>query len=101
MNKVYADITITPIGPFTKLADLINLVIPNLMIIAGLVFLIFALMAGFSIIRGAGSADAQKLEQGKKALTFGILGLVLIFSSFFIVGLIEMLTGIKILKPEF
>ncbi|MBS3075968.1 hypothetical protein J4429_05955 [Candidatus Pacearchaeota archaeon] len=57
------------------------------------------LIFGFGIIKSAGSGDAQSLEKGSKALTFAILGFVLIFSSFFIIQLIETITGINILKP--
>jgi len=103
MNKVYAveiDPTLFPPAQhFATISDLINLLLPNLMIAAGVIFLALALIFGFGIIKSAGSGDAQSLEKGSKALTFAILGFVLIFSSFFIIQLIETITGINILKP--
>jgi len=55
------------------------------------------IFGGFSYIVSAGSGDAKQLEKGKKAITSALIGLVLIFCSFWIIQLLEIVLGIKIL----
>lgn len=90
-----------PAQKFPTIASLINVLLPNLLLLAGLILFILMLGAGFKLIQGAGSGDAQATEQGKKALTYAIVGFVLIFASFFIIQLVEVLTGLKIFEPGF
>ena len=103
VKPVHAFIINEEIFPFAKnfktLADVVNTVLPNLFLIAGLGILVIGVVAGFRVITGAGSGDAKAAEQGKRALTYAIAGIVIIFTSLFVVQLIELLTGINILKP--
>lgn len=71
-------------------------VINILLSFAGLVALILIITSGIKYILSSG--DAKKAGEAQKTLTFAIIGLVIIFLSFFIVNLIANLTGISCIK---
>lgn len=75
----------------------IPIVIKNV-ITAGLVFsgmiaLVLIIFAGTRYITSRG--DPAKVEGAKKTFTYAILGLIVIFLSFFIVNVISQITGVK------
>lgn len=59
---------------------------------SGLVALILLIYAGIMYVTSKG--DPQKVESAKKTVTYAIVGLIIIFMSFFIVSLISTLTGV-------
>ena len=87
-----------PATKFSTLGSLISVVLPNLYILAGIIFLILLIFGGLNLITAAGGGDAQKTEQGKKAVTAAIVGFLIIFASWWIIQIIEVITGIDILK---
>lgn len=60
---------------------------------AGLAALILIIYAAFQYTTSKG--DQAKIDSAKKTLTYAIMGLVVIFLSFFIVTLISQITGVK------
>lgn len=59
---------------------------------SGLVALILIIYAGILYISSKG--DQAKIDTAKKTLTYAIIGLVVIFLSFFIISIISSLTGV-------
>lgn len=76
-------------------AKLINLIVPNLFIFAG-VFMLFLLIGGGLSIISSGTADG--VQKGSKQVTTAILGFIVMFSAYWIIQIVEYLTGIKILS---
>lgn len=70
--------------------------LPAIYMIASLILLVYIVMAGFVRIATAGSAEQK--DQGKQAITNALLGYLLIFASYWIIQLVQFLTGIPILK---
>jgi hypothetical protein len=64
---------------------------------AGIISFLMIVGAGISIIAGAGDKQAQ--EKGKGAITAGVIGLALVFGAYWIIQIIQVLTGIDILSP--
>ncbi len=60
---------------------------------SGLVALILFIYAGIMYITSKG--DPEKVAMAKKTATYTIVGLIVIFLSFFIVGFISQLTGVS------
>lgn len=64
----------------------------------GLISLGVIFFAAFKFIRSRG--DQATIEEAKRTLTYGVIGLVVIFSAFVIVSLISTITGAhQIAKP--
>lgn len=77
----------------------INNVINAALVFAGIVALVFIIYGGVQYITSNG--DQAKVDNAKKTITWAIVGLILIFLSFFIVNLISTLTGVKqITNPQ-
>jgi hypothetical protein len=81
---------------YPNLAALINNVIPNIFTIAGVVLVFMILLGGFTIISSA--SDTHKLEEGTKTITSAIMGLLILIGSFWIIQIIQVVTGVKILN---
>ena len=75
----------------------ISMLLPNIYVIAGVILFILLFTGGFVIITSAG--DPEKQQQGGKAITAAIIGFLIIFVSYWIIQIIEHLTGVKILEP--
>ena len=104
-NLIAVDISQTPLGNGHKLEDtyssaspLINSLLKNSLTIAGIIFLALILIGGLGMIIGAGNNDAKKAESSKKTLTSAIIGFVVVFCAYFIIQIIQVLTGAKILN---
>jgi hypothetical protein len=59
---------------------------------AGIVALAMIIFAGFKFLTSGG--EAKSVDSAKKTLTFAIVGLLLIFFSFFILNIIATVTGV-------
>lgn len=90
-----------PAEKFNSISDLVNVLLPNIYMLAGVGLFILLLFGGFGVIMGAGNDDPKQAAQGRQALTMAIIGFLVIFASFWIVKIIESLTGISIFNSSF
>lgn len=100
MNKLAVDIGPTFKSPFQDLTDvgtLTSRVVANALVIAGFLLLVLLIFGGFSMIMGAGSNNPDQASSGRKAATAAVAGFVIIFVAYWIVQIIQTLTGISIL----
>ncbi|HBL51952.1 MAG TPA: hypothetical protein DDZ05_01855 [Candidatus Blackburnbacteria bacterium] len=75
----------------------VSVVLANAYIIAGVLLLFFIIITGIQLISSAGSDDKQKVVKWKATLTTAIIGFLIIFASYWIIQIIELITGIHIL----
>lgn len=80
---------------YSSFGDIINNVLPNIYIIAGLIIFFMIIAGGFIMITNAGNSDKQ--QDGKKIITTAIIGFIVIFASYWIIQIIQIVTGIPIL----
>ena len=102
MNKLAVDLVArfnSPIGTSIFIGDLVSIFLSNAVFFAGFLISLVIIIAGIGMIRGAGSGNPEQMERGKKAITAGIIGFVIIFSAYWIIQLVEAMTGIEILNP--
>ncbi len=78
---------------FDTFGDVVNVIVRNGMVIAGVICLIILVLGGFRYIMAAGGGDAKQMESGKKAITGAVIGLVLIVFAVWIVQIIKTITG--------
>ena len=77
-------------------SSLINNILPNIYIAGGIVIFFMILVGGFIVITNAGNKD--KIGDGTKIITSAIIGLLVLFASYWIIQLIQVLTGVAILS---
>lgn len=88
-------------SPFDNFGQLVSVILSNAYILAGVVLLFLLIFGGFSIIMGAGGGNPEQAARGKQAVTWAIIGAVVVFTSYWIIQLIEVITGVGILNPQF
>jgi len=77
---------------------LINNILPNIYIAGGIIIFFMILIGGFTIIANAGNAD--KIADGTKTITSAIIGLLVLFASYWIIQIIQVTTGVSILNSN-
>jgi hypothetical protein len=97
----------TTLGNGNKLGDtyattapLVNSLLKNSLTIAGIIFLALILVGGLGMIISAGNNDPKKAEQSQKTLTSAVIGFIVVFCAYFIIQIIQVLTGVEILNPS-
>lgn len=75
-------------GVFTRL---LQYIFP----LAGLILFVMILISGFQLLTSAG--NPKGMESAKGRLTWGIVGFIVIFISFWLMKMLEFLLGITIL----
>ena len=90
-----------PAKTFPTLGSLLNVIVPNLFLLAGVILFVLLIGGGLAVVVGAGSGNPEQAAKGKKAITYAVAGLLIIFASWWVIKIIEKVTGVSILKPEF
>ncbi len=83
---------------YTSASTLINNILPNIYIAGGLIIFMMIVFGGFTIIANAGNKD--KTAEGSKTITSAIMGLLVLFASYWIIQLIQVVTGVQILNSS-
>lgn len=73
-------------------AFLVNLIISNLFIVAGIIFFLFLILAGFKFITGG----QKGAEDAKGIIQTALIGFVIMFAAYWIIQIVALLTGINI-----
>lgn len=81
---------------YTDVSSFVAAILPNVYVAAGLVLFFLILLGGFFTITGAG--DEEKVKRGHMILTSAILGFAIVFGSYWLIQIIQVLTGVPILK---
>jgi hypothetical protein len=89
--------SLAPSQSVSSFGILVNAIVRNAFVFAGIVSFLFLIFGGFQVIVSAG--DPKKTEQGRNAIKGAVIGLLLVVGSFWIVQIIEVVTGAKILNP--
>jgi uncharacterized membrane protein len=86
----------TPTEP-TQIGPFITNLLSNALVLAGLILLVYMIIAGIGIMSSAGSGSEEKMEKGKKAITSALIGFIVVFCAYWIVQLISKVTGVNII----
>ena len=104
MSNLLAEVKIweqTPqIHRFETPGELISVILKNVYMFAGILLFVMVIIGGYSVIAGAGESDAKKTGGGKKTLTTALIGFLIIFGSYWIIKIIEKITGLFIISPK-
>ena len=81
----------------TDIGKLVSIIVSNAMVIAGIILLFYMVFGGISMIAGAGNQNPEQVGKGRQAVTSALIGFIIVFAAYWIVQLIEVLTGVAIL----
>lgn len=77
---------------YTSPAFLVNLIVYNLFVIAGVLLLFFLLLAGYKFISGG----TKGKDEAKGIIQSALVGFILMFTAYWIVQVVQLITGVKI-----
>jgi hypothetical protein len=100
MNQIAVNIGDTfgsPFGVTQNIGNLVTVLLNGAFAVAGVILLFVFITAGYSIIAGAGKDNSEELEKAKKSLTSALIGFGIVFVAYWIVRIIEIITGLKLL----
>lgn len=75
---------------------ILSVILKNLYVIAAIILFFFIFAGGLGMVINAGNAEKQK--QSSQTLSSAVIGFLILFSSYWLIKLIELVLGIQILK---
>src|SRR5688572_1509352 len=91
-----ADTLGTPWGQTLGVGNIVTLLLAGGITIAGIILLFLLLGGAFMVITSAGSNDAKGAAAGKQAITYALIGFIIVFTTYWIIRLIELIIGVNI-----
>jgi len=79
----------------TTPADILNTLIPIIFVLAGIILLFMLVFGGFTIFVSAG--NPEKIKKGTGMITSALIGFLIIFAAYWIIELLQITFGIKVL----
>lgn len=73
-------------------AFLVNLIVGNIFVVAGIIFFIMLIYGGFKFITGS----KKGAEDAKNTIQTALIGFVIMFAAYWIIQIVALLTGIDI-----
>lgn len=89
---------ITGVPALQTVGGFLSSVIPNIYVIASLILFVLLIVSGLLFIINAGQGDEEGTKKAQKTITASLIGFLIIFASYWIMEIIQTLTGINILK---
>lgn len=89
----FSNTSINPTARINSFGALVDLIGPIAMVIGGLIFLSMLLWGGFIYITSSG--EQEKVQQGKRTLTYAFIGLILMICATLFVNLISYFLGVN------
>ena len=87
--------------PDRQIGGLVTVVMNSFFVVSGITILFFFVMAGIKMIQSAGG-NPQEAEKAKQAMTSAVVGFVIMFTAYWIIKIIELITGTNfITEPTF
>ena len=83
------------------IGGIISTLLQNIYVLAGILLFVLLIVGGLSFIMGAGADNPEKAKRGKQAITAALIGFAVIFCSYWIIRIIEIMTGMIILNFKF
>lgn len=81
---------------FDSIGNLISCVLPNIYIFAGVILFVLMIVGGIGIIKSAHGGNEEGLKKGQQAVTSALIGFLLIFVSYWIIQLVQIITGTQV-----
>ncbi|OGM32707.1 hypothetical protein A2803_01480 [Candidatus Woesebacteria bacterium RIFCSPHIGHO2_01_FULL_44_21] len=83
----------SPIGRDLSVGAIIGNLVSAAIVVAGIIMVFLFIGGGLMMIVGAGNNDPQSAAKGKQAVTWAIVGFVIVFTSYWVIRIIEIWSG--------
>lgn len=83
-------------GTYTSFGAFISAVLPNVYVVASIILFFSMVIGGIIYIKNAGSGDEEGVKKGQQTVTAALIGFLIIFLSYWIIQLVEIITGLQI-----
>ena len=83
----------TVAGTYSTPAEIVNVVVRNLFVVAGIIFFLMIIYSGFKFVY----QGKKGAEDVKTIMTAAVAGLGIMFASYWIVQILEIVTGVEII----
>lgn len=77
---------------FGSLGEIVTVFLPRILLLGSIIAFFLVVLAGVGVIASAGGGDPHATENRQKILTYAIVGLVIMFGSFWVLQLINFIT---------
>lgn len=77
------------------IGDIINMVLPYVFVIAGLILLVMLILGGIELMTSAGNPD--KVKAGSGRITHALIGFLIVFITYFVSQLVQVMLGVNFL----
>lgn len=91
----------SPFGQSLGLGSLISTIVSAALVLAGIIMLFLFVLGGIGIIAGAGNDNPESMAKGRQAITSAIIGIIIVIAAYWIIQIIESVTGLNILNVPF
>lgn len=88
-DKIVSDSQLNSVG------GILTKLLPYIYVAAGLYLLVILIWGGIILMTAAG--DQNKMKEGYGKITAGIIGFVIIFVSYFVAQIVQVILGVKFL----
>lgn len=85
----------SPFGQTKGIGDFITTLMAGGLVLAGLILLFLLVGGGFMMISSAGGNDPKGAAQGKQAITYALVGFLVVFCAYWIIAIIQRLVGVE------
>lgn len=92
----------SPIGREITVGRIVSILVSAGITIAGVILLFLLVGGGLMMISSAGNDDPRGAAQGKQAVTWAIVGFIIVITAFWVIRIFEIITGYEFLTaPTF
>lgn len=88
----------SPWGNTLGLGDLTTVFLQNAVIFVGIIMFILMLVGGLMVVIGSGNDNPDQASKGKTVLTSALIGFIIVFTAYWIILIVEYITGVNILN---
>src|SRR3989304_2516570 len=81
---------------FNEIGPLISVILPNVIIFAGVLLLLLIIYAGYQLITLGGQSNSPaQVAKSRSMITYALIGFLLVVSAYFILQIIGVATGVN------
>ena len=97
-DRLYLDPANTVGGIYGTFSVLLNLLVRNIFVIGGVLTFLYLISAGVKLALAGG--NPKEIEGARGMITAAIMGFAVIFAAYWIIMIIEKVTGVAIFKSN-